>query len=309
MKESVLERLKRAQKAIDENNKGGFDRNENIFLDIKKPGTYRIRFVGEWVQVHSHFIGNGPFTEAKLYPDSAFEGENRLRKFVNCADFDCHSEMPKSKKRCVICQINKTADEIVNDRNVRLDDETIEWLKKVRKTTKAKSRYLFPCIDRDNPEVAPGKKGIKIVEFPIKLFTNLNTLIVKNQDLDFFSYDGEAPELDIDVKGTGKDAIYSVNFVMSGREVKTTVLTDEEKALEVPDLFKIMCKMPSQKALFEKLDNDVKEIIRDFVPEDEDNEDEQPAAQETKKAEEPRKDRFGRTVQKSDDDETANVPF
>lgn len=318
-KGSVLERIKRAKAELEKSG-GSYDNNDNIFMDIKEEGTYHVRLINDWVEVHTHFIGNGKFTPVKLYPDRAFEGENRLKKMINCVNFDPRTEIERENKKCVICRLNEVANEIINDRNSGAGEEEINWLKDIRKETFPKTRYLFCCIDRDNPEVSPGKKGIKIVEFPKKLFQQYLNLVEKNQDLDFTSQEGEAPELDIEVTGQGKDAVYSINFVMEGRQVKLTELTDEEKKLKVPDIYQISCQMPKQKPLFDRLNSDVKELIDDFVVEDESNSSEK---EESSEKDESPKRRSSADVKTSrmqeresgtrddeeDNEEKQNVPF
>lgn len=309
---TIAERIKAAQSRLDEDNQGGFDKNEKIFFELSE-GEHHIRLVSQWVEVHSHFIGNTKFTKEKLFPDSAFEGDNHLRKFVTCPDFDPTTEMPAPKSTCVLCYLYNTMNNLINSGSDQLTNEDIEFFKRVRSTSFVRNRHLFLCLDRDNPEIAPGRKGLKIIEFPRKLFQQYLVLLKKNPKLDFASPD-KAPELCITVAGTGKDATYSITYEMDGTEVLTTALTDEERKYQRHDILKIVGKPTSQKLLYEKLRKSIRQLIDDYeVPsepvdakkDDDDDDDEpprKPSRRDDDEDEAPRKPSYRRRDDDDDDE-------
>lgn len=307
----MLDRIRAAQRRQEETNTSS-SQNENIFYALTE-GSHQIRLVGEWVTIHSHWIGNSQYTQVELFPDSAFTGENKIKKNVCCADFDPDTEMMKKDRTCVLCRLRKEANKMLYDSSLDLSKEQKEYLMKIAHEAAPSERYFFLCIDRDSPEIAPGKKGLKIIEFPMPLMKMFFTMVEKNSDIDIVS-DDEGVDLTIEKKKEKKGYSYALNFVMNGRSVASTPLTEEEMMYQRHDIKKIMGKLPIQRDLYENLNSDFKDMI-EFIDEEEGvKEEPAPApaikttAATTTKQSSPLLPKKKPVVQ-SDDEEIAEVPF
>lgn len=257
---SMLERINKFKERNKSTGSNNFNDNENIFFDLSE-GTHRIRLVRDWVSVHSHWIAPSKFSKITLYEESAFKGENRLKRNVNCPDFDVDTEMTTEEKSCVICKIRAAANDILYSCK-DLDKKQKEYLEDVAYTCAPTERIFFLCIDRDNPEISPGKNGFKIIEFPKPLFEAWAALVEDNKDFDPNS-DEEGVDFIIKKEKDGKRNKYSINYVMKGTSACQTPLTDEEKNYTFHDIKKIMCKMPDQNDLYDKLDPQFQDLIKE----------------------------------------------
>lgn len=287
MATKMVDRIKKfQQRAAEQGTGGNFDDNEKIFFEITE-GTHTIRIVGDFVSVHSHWIAHSKYSKVRLFEDSAFTGNDRLRKNVNCPDFDIETEMKTKKKTCNICKLKAAANDILVEGGASLDPEQKKLLEGVTYDCAFAERNFFLCIDRDNPEIAPGKPGFKIIELPKAAMKQWCTLVESNVKVDPSSID---EGVDITLKRSkdknGK-AEYSLSYVMDGLSLKQTPLTDEEKAYKMPDIKKIMGKMPDQEVIYNKLLEEFRELIDDAAEEtEEDTPEEKPAEVEKPKTEE-----------------------
>lgn len=239
---------------------GSYDENENIFFDFTE-GTHRVRLVRDWVSVHSHWIAPSKFHKTSLYDESAFKGDGRLKRNVNCQDFDVDAETINDEKVCTICKIRAAANDVLYNCK-DLDTNQKKYLEDVVRTCTPSERVFFLCIDRENPEIAPGKKGFKIIEFPKPLFEAWAKLVEGNTEFDPNS-DDEGVDFVISKEKSSKQTKYSINYVMKGISVHQTPLTEEELGYTFHDIKKIMCKMPDQDALYDKLDQQFQDLIRE----------------------------------------------
>lgn len=259
----MIDRIRKFQERNQRSTSTGsnFNNNDKIFFDLSE-GTHRIRLVGDWVCVHSHWIAPTQFSRVNLYSENAFKGENRLRKMVNCPDFDIDTELLNSEKKCTICKLHAAANDILYSCN-DLDKKQKTFLENIAYDTRFSERVFFLCIDRDNPEVSPGKKGFKIIEFPKSLMSQWMQLVGSNPDLECTSVEEGVDFNVIKTKDGGNRSQYLIQYVMAGTKICQTPLTDEEKTFERLDIKKIMCKMPDQGTLYEKLLPEFREILDD----------------------------------------------
>lgn len=256
----MIDRIKKFQERNKEQNSNNFNESEDIFFDLSE-GTHRVRLVGDWTCVHSHWIGPSQFSRVQFYPESAFKGENRLRKNINCPDFDIDSETINDEKVCTICKLHDIANDILFE-GIDLDSNQKKFLNNIAHDARPAERIFFLCIDRDNPEIAPGKKGFKIIEFPRALMEQWMQLVNSNPELDPNSVE-EGVDYVIIKSKDGKKNKYSIQYAMKGTKLCQTPLTEEEKAFERLDIKKIMGKMPEQDALYDRLLPEFKELIED----------------------------------------------
>lgn len=256
----MLDRIKAAQER--KASSGGFNSEDNIFFDFTE-GVHRVRLVGEWVCCHSHWIAPSKYSTMCFYDEKSFVGEDKLRKNVNCADFDPDTETKTKERTCTICQLRTAANDLLYNCKDSLDKEQEEYLKEIAKAAYPRERYFFLCIDRDSPEVAPGKKGLKIIEFPSTLMDMFFDKASKNADIECCS-DEEGVDFILSRKKDGKKTVYGIEYAMKGRSIDTTPLTEEERAYERPDIKKIMCRMPDQARLYDDMLPQYREILDDY---------------------------------------------
>ena len=256
----MLERIKKFQQRARENSSSNsYSSDENIFFHLTE-GTHRIRLIGDFVSVHSHWIGPSQYSKAALYEESAFKGDHRIKKNVNCPDFDIDTETPTEERTCTICQLRTAANALLYE-CPDLDPRQKIYLESIAYTCAPAERTFFLCIDRGNPEVAPGKKGFKIIEFPRALMDGWIKIVEDNPALDCNS-DDEGVDFIISKTKDGKKNKYAINYAMKGASACQTPLTEEEKGYQKHDIKKIMGKMPDQDILFSKLFPEFQELIK-----------------------------------------------
>lgn len=274
----MLERIKAAQNRLEQQSNYNDGEKEEIFFKMEE-GEHQIRLVGDgWVTIHSHYY-NTKFSELKLFPDSAFTGENHIKRISACADFDPDTEMNRSEKKCVLCKLRKAANDILYGADSSsLSQEQKDLLTNIAKEAAPTERYFFLCIDRKNPEIAPNKKGLKIIEFPKNLMKQFLTFADKNSDIELFD-DEEGVDLIITKKRDANKWVYTIDFVRSGRTVAPpSPLSDEEKSYQKHDIKKIMGKVPSQRDLYSNLIPEFQEMV-EFDDEEEGEEEEETKAE------------------------------
>lgn len=238
---------------------------EDIFYDFAEGTPNRIRLVGTWITLRSHFIGPSKFNAVKLFKDAAFVGDNPLKKNINCVDFDSETEMPVAaeNRECVVCRLHAAANDILFQSGKDLDKDQTDFLNGIAKAAKSRERIFFLCIDRDHPEILPGKKGFKVVEFPKPLFEKFTDLAGQYNDFEFYD-ENDGVDLLVTKRpkpGQQKGFDYSIAVATAGRGFAFTPLTAEEKAYEKPDIRKIFGKKPDQAALLDALTEDCRELV------------------------------------------------
>lgn len=214
---------------------GGFTR-DNIWFNWGKSDEHTIRLVGDYVTLHTHWIGESMFGKEQdiaILNASAFKGDDKIPAQVACGNWDVETETLSGEDNCPVCRLMTNADLMLRKHAKDLSPEDTENLKKIRAKCRPKDSYLFKIIDRDNPYVddQKSKKGYKI----FRITNDLRALIV---DLGAtFEKKGvfiNSPDTGIDIvvkriKKVGKPGYtYSVTQAMDGLSVKQTPLTAEE---------------------------------------------------------------------------------
>lgn len=257
----MLERILAAQKKQQEEGQGSWNKDENVFFDFSE-GTHRIRLVSEWVTTREHWIAPSKFSKKILFPETAFVGDDKLKKSIFCADFDSDTEMTVNEKTCVVCKLRAAANNILYGSGNSLDKEQRDFLTDVAKECSPMEHYYFLCIDRDNPEIAPGKKGFKIIEFPRALKNAFDEKCKSNPDIDCIS-DTDGVDFVVTKKKDGQKYSYTIDYVIKGRGIAITPLTEEEKNYQRPDIKKIKCKLPDQDQIFRNMYEEFSQLISD----------------------------------------------
>lgn len=277
----MLERIKAFQERTNASRAAAASfsgQKEDIFYDFAEGRVNRIRLVGTWTTMRSHWVGPSKFNAIHLFPDSAFTGEGAIKKNLNCVDFDPATEnvVDAASRECVICRLHAKVNEIlVNDAEakakadrdsvpyVALDKKQIDFLNSIAKAAKFRERIFFHIIDRDHPEILPGKKGLKIAEFPPPLFEAFKKLAAQYNDFEFYDEkDGMDLLITKSPKASGqKGHDYSIAVATAGRGFAFTPLTDEEMAYEKPDIQRIFGRKPDQAALLEAMIPECRDLI------------------------------------------------
>lgn len=229
-----------------ENNKK--DNNDfkkhNIFFNWGNKNEHVIRLIGSFVFGQTHWIGKSAFGNNKvdiINPDAITD--KRLPMKIACTDWDIATESFDGHE-CPICRLRKAADALLNNSEGVEECHKQEW-KAVRDKCRCGAVYLFKCIDRDNPYVAEGEKGAKIIQMPAELVEAIAALDKQLNDTDLSS---EKDGIDILIKrelpSTGKGRTkYSAVPVFDGVKIRQTPLTAEEIAsAEAIDLTKFVGK-------------------------------------------------------------------
>ena len=244
---SISEKFEKANqinKQMNANKNNGDFKKHDIFFNWGNKNEHTIRLIGGFVFGQTHWIGKSAFGNNKVdIINSDAITEKRLPMKIACTDWDITTESFDGDD-CPICRLRKAAEALLNNSDGVEECHKQEW-KAVRDKCRCGSVYLFKCIDRDNPYIAEGEKGAKIIQMPSELVEAIAALDKQLTDCDLSS-DDEGIDIMIkrEVPATGKGRTkYSAVPVFNGVKIKQTPLTAEEKAsAESLDLSKFVGK-------------------------------------------------------------------
>jgi hypothetical protein len=239
---------------------------KDIFFKWGDKNERTIRLVGDFRWVKTHWIGKSAFggRDVKLFEDAAFSASNNaLPNSIVCGAWDSTTESVSSDKPCVICEIMKKANQSLKENGNDFDESQKKMIQDVIFKCKATDNYFFLCIDRDEPYIAEGEKGFKIIKMPPSLLEAIINLDSKLTAADLNSDDNG---IDLVIKkvapasGKGRTE-YSVTPVFEGVSIKVTPLTEEERSWNRPDLSKMAGKAFDDSYLRSCLTDDMKIIL------------------------------------------------
>ncbi len=203
---------------------------QNVWFDWGDKSEHIVRLVGDFIYVHQHWIAKTNFgTDYEIFPESAFKGDNALRKSILCGNWDVTSESIV-ENGCPICELERKASSFIASKDC--DKDYKEQLTALRNRCRPVGRYLIQCIDRDNPYVSDNEKGFKILQMPRELIDAISSL---DRGFTEFGISDDDKGIDIVIKkevpptGKGKTK-YTVTPLFDGVKVKQTPLTEEEKS-------------------------------------------------------------------------------
>lgn len=286
---SVLEKVRKLKASRP---KGGGSRVRGIFHQWKD-GDNEIRLVGEFLEVKTHFIAPAPKRNEKgLCRSDAFQGEDKLPQVINCPDWDTEREEWKKHKTCPICKLNRIAREALK---LKPSEKEKEEFKQMSSNTYPRPNLKWNIVDRQDPfvlQIQDDKEekvaGLKIATIGMEAWSDIEGIF------DQMGFDITDPEEGIDIrvkKGhNGARTAYSAQAVMDGKSVKTTPLTDEEKAMSPHDLKQICGKQVDATKVMDALHEDYREML-ELYEQDDESEAPEEKAEESKaeeKAEEPK---------------------
>lgn len=267
---SVLDRLTKAQASRPQG--GTFSKVKGIF-HMWKAGANRIRLVGDFTEVRTHFIAPSPKRKDRgLCMATAFQGDDKIPQVVNCSNWDIAMERPKKEKTCPICKLNAVARAVLAEKP---SAEEKTFFENLRASSRATNTLKWNIIDRDDPyvEVDNNGKPEKVLGFKIasigpEAFTDI-TGIYKQ-----VGYDINDPDKGIDIEVTRDDGgartTYSARAVIEGTSLKVSPLTKEERALALHDL-KVRCGRQTEiDKIVNALHDDLRQIISVDVTEEAD---------------------------------------
>lgn len=251
---------------------GGGDRTRtrDIFHDFQD-GDNRIRLVGEFLEVKTHFIAPAPKRgERGLCQPDAFskDAKNKLPKVVNCPDWDVEKEEETEKKTCPICKLYRLACQVLKEDPSEEEKKEFEAIKSA---ARVRTSLKWNIFDRDNPNVTivdekgneSKQKGLKIATIGMEAWDDIEGIF--NQ----CGFDITDPDEGVDIKVTkghnGTRVAYSsqVCIDMKTKGLAVTPFDDEEREIvkNCPDLKTICAKKTDADAIRDALYGEYAELL------------------------------------------------
>lgn len=250
------------------NQKGNGNFTRSITYYNWKSGDNNIRLVGKPIVTRTYYLPKSIYSPIDIFNKDAFDretNENAIPKVMNCANWDIESEEWKDNGD-VLFNLNKIAREMIRvGQEQGVPAESLKEWELIKSRTNPSLQYRWLGFDRDSPyvlETINGRTtikepkelaGYKLMTFQKTMFEQLCAAQEAYGDDDIFSEDKGC---DLVVKKIdGNKATYTVQLKMNGRQVVETPLTDEERAIEVPNLFEICGKqVPNELVMANLLD-------------------------------------------------------
>jgi hypothetical protein len=261
--ESMMDKVRRFKASRPQGFSG--NRIRGIFHKWKE-GDNVIRLAGEFIEVKTHYIApNVKRQERGLCQAVAFQGDNALSQTINCFDWDVTTEEPRKAKTCPVCALARIARDLMRTAGVSEEDK--KNLNILRQQASAKSNLKWNIFDREDPYVLmideSGKEsrvlGFKIATVGMEAWNDIEGIFEQ------CAFDITDPDNGIDIKvirgNNGTRTQYSAQAILSGKELKVTPFSEEERALQLHDLKAICGKMSSRQAVFDALHEDLRELI------------------------------------------------
>lgn len=274
----VLDKVRKFKKTRPSGNRS---KMKGIFHDWQD-GPNIIRLVGEFLEVKTHFIaGAKKRGERGLCQESAFEadGDDRLRKVVNCPDWDIEKEEEKPVKTCPACKLYRLALQALKEDPTEDEKKYFDALKQA---SRPRTSLKWNVFDRDNPNVTiidddgneNKQKGLKIATIGMEAWDDIEGIFEQ------CGFDITDPNegIDIEVKKghNGTRVAYSAQVVLDGTSVRVTPFDEEERAIIAqPHDLKAICGTETQSsAIRDALHGDLLELLELNEEEDESSSDE-----------------------------------
>lgn len=240
-----VNRIKAAQAKRESKNSGG-----NIFHQWKS-GDQIIRLSGDFITTKTYWLSKSNFNSLDLFDESAFEGEDRIPKIINCANWNIETEKFEESGD-VLFQLNKIARELLKE-SASLTEEQKKEYTLLKKRTDASTQYRWNILDRDEPKDEEGNlKGFQVASIGFDLFESLISI---HEDYSPASFTSNEDGIDIKVtKGETNGRIkYRATPCLKRGSMVISPLTEEELALPLVNLMDICGKQVDQKLVASKL--------------------------------------------------------
>lgn len=241
-----------------------------------KDGDNIVRLVGKPIMTRTYYLPMSSFNKIDIFKKDAFDKENNkefaLPKVINSPNWNIEQECFEDNGD-VLLSLNKIANEMIKVGTENgLPAEEIEKWKRIRNKTIPTLQYKFLCFDRDMPYVLEDGKikqprelsGYKIITFSKTLFEMIIAAQETYGDDDIFDVQKGA---DLVIKKSTDPkthkVVWAANLRMIGRSVAETPLTDEEKALQMPNLLEISNKQIPNEQIMHNLLDEYAQMIND----------------------------------------------
>jgi hypothetical protein len=194
----------------------------------------------------------------------AFKGDNHLQKVVNCLNWDIQREEPAETQKCPLCELHAIAKMALQEEPT---PEEKKFFEELLAAARPRDSLKWNILDRDDPFVVQVAEdgtetkipGFKIATIGMEAWTDIEGIYEQ------CGFDIGDIEEGIDICVTkGKSAMrvtYSAQAVLSGKGLKVTPLTDEERALPQHDLKQRCGKMTKREDIIDSLHGDLRELI------------------------------------------------
>ena len=261
-------------KYANQNGNNGNNNAKMVAFYNWKDGDNIVRLVGKPIMTRTYYLPMSSFNKIDIFKKDAFDKQTNkqfaLPKVINSPNWNIENECFEDNGD-VLLYLNKIANEMVRVGTENgLQAQEIDKWKKIRSKTIPTLQYKFLCLDRDLPYVMEDGKikqprelsGYKIITFSKTLFEMIIAAQENYGDDDIFDIQKGC---DIVIKKSTDPkthkVVWAANLRMIGRSVAETPLTDEEKALEIPNLLEISNKqIPNEQIMHNLLDEYVQMI-------------------------------------------------
>lgn len=269
-------------KLVDEKRSYGIANEGESNSNIKRVSFYRwkdrdnnIRLIGEPVMVRTYYLPKSAYNPTDIFNENAFDretNEHYLPKMINCPDWNIE-ERKFENNGDVLRSLNKIANEMLKiGKDNGLPADQIKKWEDIRNKTISTVQYKWLCFDRDMPYVVEDGRikepkqltGYQIITFSKSLFEMVVAAQESYGDDDIYDIDkGCDLVIKKSVDSKTKKAVWSVQLKMNGRTVSETPLTDEERALEMPNLMELSNKQVPNELIMSNLQEEYVEMLND----------------------------------------------
>lgn len=265
---------KRSYGIVNEGETNGFN-NKRISFYRWKDRDNNIRLIGQPVMVRTYYLPKSAYNPTDIFVDNAFDRENNehpLPKMINCPDWNIE-ERKFENNGDVLRSLNKIANEMlkIGKENGLPATEIKKW-EDIRNKTIPTLQYKWLCFDRDMPYVVEDGKikepkqltGYQIITLTKSLFEMVVAAQESYGDDDIYDIDkGCDLVIKKSVDSKTKKAVWSVQLKMNGRTVSETPLTEEERALEMPNLMELSNKQVPNELIMSNLQSEFVDMLND----------------------------------------------
>jgi hypothetical protein len=276
----VLDKVRKFKNSRPKNE--GRTRTRGIFHDWQD-GENRIRLVGEFLEVKTHFIAPAQSRgDRGLCQADAFAKDNskKISKVVNCPDWDIEKEEMKDKKTCPICKLYRLAVQALKEDP---NDEEKKYFEALKSAARVRTNLKWNVFDRENPNVTvidengneAEQKGLKIATIGMEAWDDIEGIFAQ------CGFDITDPAEGVDIKvikgHNGTRTAYSAQVVIEGTGLAVTPFDEEELAIVgQPHELKAICgKKTEASAIRDALHGDYADLLE--LNDEDDDEDDTPA--------------------------------
>jgi hypothetical protein len=267
--ESIMSLSEKMRKLRERRQKEGGNNNRSnlrdIFFDFEG-GDNRIRLVGEFLEVKTHFIAPAPKrSDRGLCQAESFKGDNRIPMVINCPDWDPETEESRGTQNCPICKLNRISKGILDEGP---DEEEKDFFKNLASATRQRTVLKWNIIDRNNPFVTKKEGdneekifGFKIASVGMEAYNDIEGIF-------------EQTGMDITDDEEGCDILvtkqkkarweYSAKVAMAPGKPPTvamTPLTEEEKGAERHRLLDRCGRQTEPQKVVDALHGDLRDLL------------------------------------------------